>query len=99
MSFGRPYILRTDGCIHDGWLVIGTTEVVFEQDYLYYLLSSTTMYNSLSLLAVGSTVKNLKSDSVKSLLVPIPPFKEQRIIVTKIEMLFNAILSIEKSLN
>ena len=22
MSFGRPYILNVDGCIHDGWLVI-----------------------------------------------------------------------------
>lgn len=21
MSFGRPYILKTDGCIHDGWLL------------------------------------------------------------------------------
>lgn len=99
MSFGRPYILRTDGCIHDGWLVIGNTEAVFEQDYLYYLLSSTTMYNSLSSLAVGSTVKNLKSDSVKSLLIPIPPFKEQGIIATKVETLFNIILPIEKSLS
>ncbi|MGC8141115.1 restriction endonuclease subunit S, partial [Salmonella enterica] len=25
MSFGRPYILKTRGCIHDGWLVIGKT--------------------------------------------------------------------------
>src|SRR5690349_8394425 len=22
MSFGRPYIMRTSGCIHDGWLVL-----------------------------------------------------------------------------
>src|SRR5699024_1464616 len=22
MSFGRPYILNIDGCIHDGWLVL-----------------------------------------------------------------------------
>src|SRR5207249_135785 len=22
MSFGRPYIMRTTGCIHDGWLVL-----------------------------------------------------------------------------
>ena len=69
MSFGRPYILRTNGCIHDGWLVIGGIEIAFHQDYLYYMLSSSIMYNALSSLAVGSTVKNLKSDSVKSLLV------------------------------
>ncbi len=22
MSFGRPYIMKTQGCIHDGWLVL-----------------------------------------------------------------------------
>src|SRR3990167_2376017 len=22
MSFGRPYIMKTKGCIHDGWLVL-----------------------------------------------------------------------------
>lgn len=61
MSFGRPYILKTDGCIHDGWLVIGNIDTVFVQDYLYYALSSGFMYTTLSLLAAGSTVKNLKS--------------------------------------
>lgn len=78
MSFGRPYILKTDGCIHDGWLVIGDIEDIFIQDYLYYMLSSSIMYDLLSKLAAGSTVKNLKSDSVKSLIVPIPPRKEQK---------------------
>ena len=57
------------------------------------------MYNSLSSLAVGSTVKNLKLDSVKSLLVPIPPLKEQQVIANQIELLFNTILPIEKSLS
>ncbi|MFR0783008.1 MAG: restriction endonuclease subunit S [Coprococcus sp.] len=52
MSFGRPYILRTNGCIHDGWLVIGGIEIAFHQDYLYYMLSSSIMYNALSSLAV-----------------------------------------------
>ncbi len=53
MSFGRPYILKTDGCIHDGWLVIGNIDTVFNQDYLYYALSSGFMYTTLSLLAAG----------------------------------------------
>ena len=99
MSFGRPYILKTDGCIHDGWLVIGNVEAVFIQDYLYYMLSSPIMYDSLSMLAAGSTVKNLKADSVKSLIVPIPPYKEQEKISKHIENMYNNILSIEKILN
>ena len=98
MSFGRPYILQTNGCIHDGWLVIGDTESVFQQEFLYYLLSSTTMFNTLNSLAVGSTVKNLKSESVKSLIVPIPPLQEQAAIAQYIETIFDAIFPIEKSL-
>ena len=40
MSFGRPYILNIDGCIHDGWLVISNIYQLYSMDYLYYLLSS-----------------------------------------------------------
>ena len=32
MSFGRPYILKIDGCIHDGWLAIQTLDL--QRDYL-----------------------------------------------------------------
>ena len=99
MSFGRPYILKTDGCIHDGWLVIGNVETIFNQDFLYYMLSSSTMYNALSSLAVGSTVKNLKSDSVKSLLVPIPPLEEQKAIAAQVEIFFTITAQVEKRLS
>lgn len=99
MSFGRPYILKTDGCIHDGWLVIGDIENVFSQDFLYYALSSEFMYKSFSELAAGSTVKNLQSDTVKSVLFPIPPFAEQIRIAEYIEEMYIVINTIEKSLS
>ncbi|CUU81404.1 restriction endonuclease subunit S [Campylobacter hyointestinalis] len=85
MSFGRPYILKTDGCIHDGWLMIGNIEPVFNQDYLYYALSVDFMYKILAVLAGGSTVDNLNSDLVKSVLFPIPPKQEQERIASTIE--------------
>ena len=91
MSFGRPYILKTDGCIHDGWLVIGNIDTVFNQDYLYYALSSGFMYATLSLLAAGSTVKNLKSDTVRSVFFPIPPIGEQTRIAQQLEQLITFI--------
>ena len=95
MSFGRPYILRTDGCIHDGWLVIGNIDTVFNQDFLYYALSSDFMYQTLSLLAAGSTVKNLKSDTVKSVLFPIPPMREQKRIAERLDSLISFVIKIE----
>ena len=34
MSFGRPYIMGVDGCIHDGWLVLHDTNNTFNKLYL-----------------------------------------------------------------
>ena len=89
MSFGRPYILKTDGCIHDGWLVINDDFKVFDQNFLYYLLSSNVMYQLLSIAAQGSTVKNLKSDTVKNVIIPIPPKREQSQIASRIASIFS----------
>lgn len=30
MSFGRPYISKIDGCVHDGWLILRNTEELFD---------------------------------------------------------------------
>jgi type I restriction enzyme S subunit len=98
MSFGRPYILKIDGCIHDGWLVIGDVEKAFTPDFLYYMLSSDWAYQSLSKVAYGSTVKNLKSDTVKAFAVPIPPLAEQRRSVEAIEAAFEQLDRITASL-
>ena len=99
MSFGRPYILKTDGCIHDGWLVIGDIDNVFNQDFLYYALSSSFMYNSFREVAAGSTVKNLKSDTVRSVLFPVPPLKEQERISQYLENLYLMVSTIEQCLS
>ena len=98
MSFGRPYILKIDGCIHDGWLVFGDIKESILQDYLYLALSSDYVYNAFSLVAAGSTVKNLKSETVKATLFPLPPISEQKRIVSKIEEMFERLDQIQNNL-
>lgn len=85
MSFGRPYILNIDWCIHDGWLVLNQRVHVFEQDYLYYLLSSKMVYYQFCNKVSGAVVNNLNSDKVRETMVPLPPLEEQHRIVAKIE--------------
>lgn len=85
MSFGRPYILNIDGCIHDGWLVISPKGTVFNKDFLYYVLSSTFAYNQFCDSVSGAVVKNLNSDKVRESLLPLPPLAEQKRIVAAIE--------------
>ena len=88
MSFGRPYILKTDGCIHDGWLVLSDYEQTFTADYLYYLLSSAVVQNQFEKLARGSTVRNLNTELVSSVVVSVPPLTEQQRIVAKLDKVF-----------
>ena len=87
MSFGRPYILDIEGCIHDGWLVISPSKDIFDKDYLYYLLSSEFAYNQFCDSVSGAVVKNLNSDKVREALFPLPPLAEQKRIVAAIEKL------------
>jgi type I restriction enzyme S subunit len=78
MSFGRPYILRTSGCIHDGWLVLRYDKQKLTEDYLYHVLSSDAVYAQFVKLAVGAVVKNLNSEVVRQVRIPLPPVSEQR---------------------
>ena len=98
MSFGRPYILNVDGCIHDGWLVISPKGNAYNADFLYYLLSSTFAYDQFAEVASGGVVTNLNSDKVADTMFPLPPLPEQYRIVAKIEELFTSLDNIQKAL-
>ena len=91
MSFGRPYILNVDGCIHDGWLVISPIGKPFEINFLYYLLSSSFAYSQFSEKAGGAVVSNLNIEKVAHSLFPLPPLDEQKRIVVEIERILDAI--------
>ena len=98
MSYGRPYILNVDGCIHDGWLVISPIGKAYTSDFLYYLLSSSFAYEQFTNVASGGVVTNLNSDKVADTIFPLPPYTEQERIVAKIEEIFAQLDAIEASL-
>lgn len=79
MSFGRPYIMATEGCIHDGWLLLRPRdERIVWREFFYHLLGSQAVYDRLASRAAGSTVKNLNTDIVASVEIPLPPLDEQK---------------------
>ena len=92
MSFGRPYILKIDGCIHDGWLVIQEYDKTFNIDFLYYILGYDTTLAQYKSMAAGSGVLNLNKEIVKEVLLKIPPIDEQKAIAS---ILVNADKEIE----
>ena len=89
MSFGRPYILKIDGCIHDGWLVLRDENNVFDKKFLYYYLSAPITYEKLKSMAVGGVVNNLNSDMVRKIRVPLPSKQEQRDIADSLDKITN----------
>ena len=93
MSFGRPYILKIDGCIHDGWLSIADFKEYVSPDYLYYLLSSNDIQQEMRKRAsFGGAVQNLNADIVRALELPIPSFHEQARIVSILDR-FDALIT------
>jgi type I restriction enzyme M protein len=85
MSFGRPYIMATDGCIHDGWLLLRVRDESLLKDYLYIALGSTKVYEQFVRSATGGVVNNLNIGLVKAVKIPLPPVEVQRQIVGEID--------------
>ena len=78
MSYGRPYIMNIQGCVHDGWLVIQKYDKAFDRDYLYYALSSNLTMQQYIAMAAGSSVQNLNKEKVAKVVLPKPEIPEQK---------------------
>ena len=98
MSFGRPYILKTNGCIHDGWLVLRDYQHCLNIDFFYYLLISPEVQAQFRTKAQGSTVSNLNTDRVSTTLICFPSLSEQQQIVTRLDSLSANIKALEENL-
>ncbi|MGV0936668.1 restriction endonuclease subunit S [Empedobacter falsenii] len=85
MSFGKPYILEIEGCIHDGWLVLSPIVDNIDKDFFYYLLGSNEIKLKLSSKAAGAVVKNLNAEIVRNLEIPLPPLETQKAIAEKLD--------------
>ncbi len=99
MSFGRPYMLKINGAIHDGWLLLKLkNKKKIWPDFLYQALGTNSSKEQYKQLASGGVVKNLNSDLVKGIKIPLAPLPEQKAIVQKIENLFKLIDESENEL-
>jgi restriction endonuclease S subunit len=86
MSFGRPYIVKIDGAIHDGWLQIRIKDKEqITPDFLCQILKTDFLKNQYEKVATGGVVKNLNSNLVKNLKIPLPPLEVQKQLVAEAE--------------
>lgn len=73
---GVPAILAVDACIHDGFVGFRDLLDKINIDYLFHYLSSLTAITSQQ--AVGAIFKNLTTDQLKNLEIPLPPLPIQK---------------------
>lgn len=99
MSFGRPYILKIDGCIHDGWIAMSGFDLHLLPDYLYEILNSNSVQRYWQAKANnGGAMTNLNSDIVRSTIIPLPSLPEQSRIVSILDQFEASIANLEAQL-
>ncbi len=99
MSFGRPYILGIEGCVHDGWLILSDFRDTFDELYLYHALRSEHVQHQFSGKVNGATVKNLNSDLVKETYIKVPEMKEQETFADFVKQVDKTKVVVQKSLD
>jgi len=76
-SVGKPIITKIKCCIHDGFVYFENLKE--NRDYLFYLFLGGELYKGLGKLG---TQLNLNSDTVGSIVIPVPSFEDQKQIAT-----------------
>lgn len=84
MSYGEPYILQVDGCIHDGWVAISNIRKA-DKVFLYYLLLSPLCQFQFDLQVAGGVVQNLNVDKIAVTTILLPPINEQQCIANYLD--------------
>ncbi|WP_089729768.1 restriction endonuclease subunit S [Candidatus Thiosymbion oneisti] len=75
-TIGRPIIVRTDACIHDGFVWFDNLQQDIDREFFYYFLAEKEDY--LSSQRQTGTQGNLNTSIVSGLNILLPPKLEQR---------------------
>ena len=84
-SIGKCAILEIDGYIYDGLIALRIYDETINKRYMVSFISAVISY--LVDESTGTSWKNIKTDTLKTILFPLPPFDEQQRIVAKINEL------------
>ncbi len=86
-SLGKIAKLSISGYIYDGLMCMCFKDTSLNKDYIMILIQ--TMVEYLMAVSTGTAWKNITTDILKNLLIPLPPLEEQKHIVNKVNELFS----------
>lgn len=79
-SVGKPMIAKIKCCVHDGFVYFEHLRI--RPDYLYYLFRASQLFQGLGKLG---TQLNLNTDTIGTIVIPVPPLNEQDEIVALLD--------------
>ena len=88
-SLGIQAITTIECCTNQTFIGIVPIESVLYNEYLFYYLKAQTKY--FHEIATGTTIKYISRDKFEELPFALPPFEEQKRIVSKIENFFTVL--------
>ena len=86
-SLGKIAKLSISGYIYDGLMCMCFKDTSLNKDYIIILIQ--TMVEYLMAVSTGTAWKNITTDILKNLLIPLPPLEEQKHIVNKVDDLLS----------
>ncbi|MCG3710110.1 restriction endonuclease subunit S [Aliarcobacter butzleri] len=96
-TIGRPIIVNTEVCIHDGFVWFDKLSEKVDREYFYYFLSKKE--KELSASRQIGTQGNLNTDIVSRLMFPLPPLEEQKKIADILSTVDKKIAFVEENIN
>ncbi|WP_151947246.1 restriction endonuclease subunit S [Aliarcobacter butzleri] len=96
-TIGRPIIVNTEVCIHDGFVWFDKLSKKVDREYFYYFLSKKE--KELSASRQIGTQGNLNTDIVSRLIFPLPPIEEQKKIADILSTVDKKIAFVEENIN
>jgi len=81
-TVGKACITKIKACIHDGFVYFPRMNEEATKKFFFYLFNSGLAYDGLGKFG---TQLNLNTETVGSILVPLPPFPEQRAIADHLD--------------
>jgi type I restriction enzyme S subunit len=96
-TIGRPIIVKTDVCIHDGFVWFDGLQSDIDREFYYYFLSSKEQ--TLASSRQTGTQGNLNTDIVSRLPICLPPLPEQKKIASILTSVDDVIENTQKQIN
>ena len=99
IDYNKPYIMKIEGYINDALILISDFDKTFKSEFLYYILCTNSIINSINKSILEKNAKNIGVNVIKSLNIPIIPLDKQSSIISELDKIDKKYINLAKKLS